>query len=90
MSPPAATQAELRSRVDAVTERFGLQESFLRASKVGGRADVEVDFLVGPGSAVRTVAACDVVRQDLHDRLAARGYGRSLVVAFTTGPRWAR
>src|SRR4051794_24194766 len=86
---PAGTLAELQACVDAVAERFGLGESFLRAAKVGSRVDVEVDFVVAPDSAVRTVADCDRVRQDLHDRLAALGHERSVVVAFTTDRKWA-
>lgn len=89
MAPPATTQAELDAAVEAVRQQFGLAESFLRASKVGGRVDVEVDFVVGEGSSVRTVADGDVVRQALHDRLAALGHERSVVVAFTTDRRWA-
>jgi len=90
MAPPDATQAELRACVDQVREQFGLQESFLRASKVGGRVDVEVDYLVGGESTVCTVADCDRVRQALHDRLTALGYGRSVVVAFTADRKWAQ
>lgn len=89
MSPPEDTQAELDAAVEAVREQFGLAEAFLRASKVGGRVDVEVDYVVGEGSTVHTVADGDVVRQALHDRLAALGHERSVVVAFTTDRRWA-
>src|SRR3954449_4141021 len=86
---PAGTLAELQACVDAVGQRFGLGESFLRAAKVGSRVDVEVDFVVGADSPVRTVADCDRVRQDLHDRLAALGHERSVIVAFTTDRKWA-
>lgn len=89
MSPPAQTQADLAAAVEAVREEFGLAEAFLRASKVGGRVDVEVDYVVGEGSSVHTVADGDVVRQALHDRLAALGHERSVIVAFTTDRRWA-
>ncbi|WP_243417968.1 cation diffusion facilitator family transporter [Actinomycetospora cinnamomea] len=89
MSPPPETRAELEAAVAAVRDQFGLAESFLRASKVGGRVDVEVDYVVGKGSAVHTVAECDVVREALHERLAALGHERSVVVAFTTDRRWA-
>jgi predicted Co/Zn/Cd cation transporter (cation efflux family) len=88
MAPPAAMQAQLQACVDAVAERFGMSESFLRASKIGGRVDVEVDFVVD--DATRTIADCDIVRQALHDRLAAAGYGRSVIVAFTADRKWAR
>jgi cation diffusion facilitator family transporter len=86
---PADTLGELQAAVDAVGRRFGLPEAYLRAAKVGSRVDVEVDFVVGAESPVRTVADCDRVREDLHDRLATLGHERSLVVAFTTDRRWA-
>jgi predicted Co/Zn/Cd cation transporter (cation efflux family) len=89
MAPPAALRDDLQARIDAVAERFGLGESFVRASKVGSRLDIEIDFVVGADSTVQTVADCDKVRQHLHDRLAGLGEERSIVVAFTTDRRWA-
>lgn len=89
MSPPEDVQSQLEAVVDAVAQRYELQESFVRAAKVGGRMDIEVDYLVGPGSRVVTVVDCDAVRSDLHERLAGLGYEKSLVVAFTTDRRWA-
>jgi cation diffusion facilitator family transporter len=89
MSPPEETRAALDEAVEAVRARFGIEEAILRASKVGTRVDVEVDFVVGEGSSVRTVADGDLVRQALHDRLAELGHERSVIVAFTTERRWA-
>lgn len=89
MSPPATVLDELRACVDAVRTRYAMPESFLRASKVGSRLDVEIDFVVDEASTVRTVADCDAVRSDLHERLAALGHERSVVVAFTTDRKWA-
>lgn len=57
--------------------------------KVGSRVDVEVEFVVGVHSTVSTVADCDAVRLDLHERLAALGHERSVVVAVTADRRWA-
>ena len=90
MSPPEETMSELQTAVDEVRDRYRMRESFLRASQVGSRVDVEIDYLVDDGSAVRTVADCDEVRSDLHERLAALGHERSVVVAFTTDRRWAQ
>jgi cation diffusion facilitator family transporter len=90
MSPPEDTLRELQDVVDEVRDRYRMRESVLRASQVGARVDVEIDYLVDDGSAVRTVADCDEVRGDLHERLAALGHERSVVVAFTTEERWAR
>ena len=89
MSPPEEIMNELQATVDEVRDRYRMRESFLRASQVGGRVDVEIDYLVDDGSAVQTVADCDEVRSDLHERLAALGHERSVVVAFTTDRRWA-
>jgi cation diffusion facilitator family transporter len=89
MSPPEDVQAQLREAVDDVGRHYDLPESFLRAAKVGGRMDIEVDYVVGPDSRVVTVADCDAVRSDLHERLSALGYEKSVVVAFTTDRRWA-
>jgi cation diffusion facilitator family transporter len=89
MSPPEDVQLELRAVVEEVQRRYGLQESFLRAAKVGGRMDIEVDYVVGPESSVITITDCDAVRSDLHERLSALGYEKSLVVAFTNDRRWA-
>lgn len=90
MSPPEDTLRALQGVVDAVRDRYRMRESFLRASQVGGRVDVEIDFLVDDTSRVRTVADCDEVRSDLHERLTALGHERSVVVAFTTDRRWAQ
>jgi cation diffusion facilitator family transporter len=89
MAPPAALREDLQARVDDVAQRFGLSESFVRAAKVGSRLDIEIDFVTGPDSPVRTVADCDTVRHDLHDRLNGLGEDRSVVVTFTTDRKWA-
>jgi cation diffusion facilitator family transporter len=89
MSPPPEVQAQLRACVDEVEKHYDIQESFVRAAKVGGRMDIEIDFVLGPDSTVTTVADCDAVRSELHERLAELGYERSVVVAFTTDRRWA-
>lgn len=88
MSPAPPVLAEIQSRVTAVAEAFGLQESVVRASKVGGRMDIEVDYVVAAPNSL-TVATCDTVRASLHERLAELGFERSVVVSFTGDRRWA-
>jgi predicted Co/Zn/Cd cation transporter (cation efflux family) len=89
MAPEADVLDQIRACVAAVKERYAFSESYLRASKVGNRMDIEIDFVVGAESAVRTIADSDTVRQDLHEQLAALGYERSVVVTFTADRRWA-
>jgi cation diffusion facilitator family transporter len=89
MSPPEDVQLRLREVVEDVQSRYGLQESVVRAAKVGSRMDIEVDYVVGPDSSVVTVTDCDAVRSELYERLSALGYEKSVVVAFTNDRRWA-
>jgi cation diffusion facilitator family transporter len=89
MAPDAEVLERLRACVAAVEERYAFSESFLRASKVGGRMDIEIDFVVGAESPIRTIAESDTVREDLYEQLAPLGYERSAVVTFTADPRWA-
>jgi cation diffusion facilitator family transporter len=89
MSPPTPVLDSLQGVVEEVRDRYAFDDAVLRAAKVGGRVDVEVAFVVGEPSPVRTVADCDAVRGDLHDRLAGLGYEQSVTVSFTGDPRYA-
>jgi cation diffusion facilitator family transporter len=89
MSPEPAVMEQLRSCVRHIENRYGFAESFLRASKVGPRLDVEIDFVVDESSTAQNVREFDAVRQDIHDRLEPLGYTRSTVVTFTGDRRWA-
>jgi cation diffusion facilitator family transporter len=89
MAPEVDVLDRLRACVAAVEERYAFSESFLRASKVGNRMDIEIDFVVGAESPIRTISDSDTVRQDLHEELGALGYERSVVVTFTADRRWA-
>ncbi|MDN5859870.1 MAG: cation diffusion facilitator family transporter [Pseudonocardia sp.] len=88
MSPEPAVLEPLRACVREVEAAYGFAESFLRASKVGGRVDVEIDYVVADGSAARDVWAFDTVRQDIADRLAMLPYRTSVAVGFTADRRW--
>lgn len=89
MSPDPALMEQLWSCVHDVAARYGFTESFLRASKVGSRLDIEIDFVVDDASRAQHVREFDAVRQELHDRLAPLGPALSMVVSFTADRRWA-
>ncbi len=89
MSPAAETQDRIRAAVQAVERDYRFTESFLRASKIGSRLDVEVDFVVDDGSRAQTVRQFDEVRADLQERLRALGLATSMSVGFTADRRWA-
>jgi cation diffusion facilitator family transporter len=89
MAPVPALYEQVRASVADVEREHAFAESFLRASKVGGRLDVEVDFVVDETSAVQTAEQLDLVRHDLWRRLQPLGYDLSMSVTFTADRRWA-
>lgn len=89
MSPAPALQHQLWERVRAIQADYGFAESFLRTSKVGGRLDVEADFVVDATSKAQTVRQFDQVRADLQRRLGPLGYATSMTVSFTADRQWA-
>jgi cation diffusion facilitator family transporter len=89
MSPTTAILDRIRGAVGAVEREYGFTESFLRASKVGGRLDVEVDYVVDDTSTAQTVHQFDEVRAELERRLRSLGLVTSMSVGFTADRRWA-
>jgi predicted Co/Zn/Cd cation transporter (cation efflux family) len=89
MSPPPDLLDRIQEIVDAVAGDNGFAESFVRASKVGGRLDVEIDFVVTDASAAQTVREFDAVRAVLRERLAGGGPAVSMSVGFTADRQWA-
>lgn len=89
MAPEPAIQEELWACVREVQAHYGFVESFLRSAKVGGRLDVEIDFVVGDNSRAQHVREFDAVRQDIHDRLEHLRYAKSISVTFTADRKWA-
>jgi cation diffusion facilitator family transporter len=89
MSPPPELSSRIQAVVSAVEDEHGFTESFVRASKVGGRLDVEIDFVVADTSAVQTVRGFDAVRASLQERLAELGQPVSMSVGFTADRAWA-
>jgi cation diffusion facilitator family transporter len=87
MSPPPELLAGIREIVAEVEAENGFTESFVRSSKVGGRLDVEIDFVVADPSA--TVSDFDAVRAVLQERFAAAEQPVSLSVGFTADRKWA-
>lgn len=83
-APPPAVTAVLGEAVADVRARFGLPEPVVRATKLGRRLYVEVDFVVAPGT--WDVDAEDRVRRAVVDRLRATGHEVWATVEVTTDP----
>ncbi|GAA1216991.1 cation diffusion facilitator family transporter [Pseudonocardia alaniniphila] len=89
MSPAPHLQARIAATVSEVERTYRFAESFVRASKVGGRLDVAVEFVVDDDSTAQTVHQFDDVRADLEARFEALDQLTSMSVGFTADRRWA-
>ncbi|RYV53000.1 cation transporter [Pengzhenrongella frigida] len=86
-APPAEVTAALGAAIAAVSAEFGLDAPFVRATKLGERLYVEVDFVVPAG--VWDVSGEDRVRRGLISRLEPLGYELWANVELTTDPALA-
>ena len=89
MAPPPQLQARIGAIVRDVEQTYRFTESFVRASKVGGRLDVEVEFVVDDDSTAQTVRQFDTVRADLAERFGSLEPPTSMSVGFTADRKWA-
>ncbi|WP_433290166.1 cation diffusion facilitator family transporter [Pseudonocardia sp. CA-142604] len=89
MSPAPHLQARIAAAVSEVERTYRFAESFVRASKVGGRLDVAVEFVVDDDSTAQTVHQFDDVRADLEARFEEFDHLTSMSVGFTADRRWA-
>ena len=86
--PPAEVRRVLAEAVTSVRTEFGLDEPFVRSTKLGSRLYVEVDFVVPEGA--WDVTGEDRVRRALIGRLEPLGYDLWANVELTTDPALAR
>jgi predicted Co/Zn/Cd cation transporter (cation efflux family) len=86
--PPADVRQVLADAVTSVRAEFGLDEPFVRSTKLGSRLYVEVDFVVPEG--VWDVTGEDRVRRALIGRLEPLGYDLWANVELTADPGLAR
>jgi predicted Co/Zn/Cd cation transporter (cation efflux family) len=86
-APPPSVAAHLASAVSEVRERFRLPEPVMRATKLGRRLYVEVDFVVPPGT--WDVDDEDSVRRALIDRFGSLPYDVWATVEVTSDPELA-
>jgi predicted Co/Zn/Cd cation transporter (cation efflux family) len=83
-APPAALSEQIVTMVDAARSAHSLAKPTIRATVLGRRLYVEVDFVVDPGS--WTVDEEDRVRRAVIDRLETLDYEVWATVDLTTDP----
>jgi predicted Co/Zn/Cd cation transporter (cation efflux family) len=85
-APDPEIQAPVRRAVAEVTAEFGLDDPYLRMTKVGRKLYVEADFVVPPEE--WDVADSDAVRFALLGRLESLPYQIWLNVDLSGDPAW--
>jgi predicted Co/Zn/Cd cation transporter (cation efflux family) len=83
-APPPEVAAAVDAAVAAARAEFDLPEALVRATKLGRRLYVEVDFVVEPGR--WDVTGEDQVRHAVVDRLATLPFDLWATVELTTDP----
>lgn len=87
-APDPEIREQIHAAVRAVRARFDLGEPYVRATKVGPKLYVEVDFVVDPTE--WSVAEEDAVRHALQDELATLPHDPWLTLELTGDEHWAR
>ncbi|MDN2501822.1 cation transporter [Nocardia nova] len=88
MAAPRSVVTDVERLCDRVRTTHGFAESFVRASTVGSRLDLELAFILGPRTPERTVEFFDAIRADIDAQLNARNYHHSTSVVFTADRHW--
>ncbi|MEE3851369.1 hypothetical protein VZC37_13570 [Gordonia sp. LSe1-13] len=83
-APPAELRATIEAAAAAAASEYDLPDPIVRATRLGRRLYVEVDFLVQPG--VWRVEDEDRVRRFVVDRLESSDYQLWATVELSTDP----
>jgi len=88
MAAPHSVVTDVEGLCDRVRADHGFAASFVRASTVGSRLDLELAFVLDPRTHERTVESFDAIRADIDAQLNARNYHHSTSVVFTADRQW--
>ncbi|WP_236016337.1 cation diffusion facilitator family transporter [Brucella endophytica] len=87
------TPASLLLHVETVAQRFTEKYRFTSyrayAAKVGRSTQIELYFIVPPGSPARAIEEWDKLRDEIGDALGEASPDRWLTIVFTADPEWA-
>lgn len=87
------TPVDLKEHVDAVCQRFVREQGFLSyrayVARVGRARDMEIYFIVAPGTPARSIAEWDALRDAISEAIGGDTPDRWLTIVFTEDPEWA-
>lgn len=87
------TPADLKAHVDAVSAamvaKYGFTHFRAYVAKVGRARQIELYFIVPPGTPPRDIAAWDAIRDEIGHAIGDDDSDRWLTIVFTGDPEWA-
>jgi cation diffusion facilitator family transporter len=88
MSPEGPVQKRIETSVQAVKEEYGIEESFLRITKVGRTIWVEIDFVTASDD-LGSLKIQDQIREKIAGSMDDAAPKKWLTVSFMKDRRWA-
>lgn len=89
MAPEPEFLKNLESIVYSIEKKYGIAQSYIRASKGRKLLKVEVDFVVDSQSKIQTIKDQDLIREELATNLDTFDQEKWLTIAFTNDRKWA-
>jgi cation diffusion facilitator family transporter len=89
MSPEDQIKNRVEELVKDVEIKYGIEETFLRVSKVSSTLWIEIDFVVDESSSIETVKDQDDIREEIDLKMKKLNYDKWLTVCFTNDRKWA-
>jgi predicted Co/Zn/Cd cation transporter (cation efflux family) len=87
------TPETLKAHVDAVAAGMVARQGFLSyrayVAKVGRSTQIELYFIVPPGSPPRSIEAWDALRDEIGEAIGDESHNRWLTIVFTADETWA-
>lgn len=87
------TPETLKAHVEAVAAATVARQGFLSyrayVAKVGRSTQIEIYFIVPPGTPARTIEAWDALRDEVGEAIGDESHNRWLTIVFTADESWA-
>ncbi|RQD72553.1 MAG: cation diffusion facilitator family transporter [Tindallia sp. MSAO_Bac2] len=89
MAPEEKMQRKMEKMVSEIREKYRIQQSYCRVSKVGSALFIEIDFITDPEARIKTIKDTDRVREEIFQKIREMPYDPWLTVSFTEDEKWA-
>ncbi|WP_051412042.1 cation diffusion facilitator family transporter [Halonatronum saccharophilum] len=89
MAPDDDLRTKVEKEVLKLKEEYNIDNVFIRVTKVGRTLKIDVDFIVGKDSYIRSITDQDEIRGQLYKKLKKNQLELWMDIAFTQDEKWA-